>query len=459
MAIAHIIGLGKSGLAAANLLKFQDWQVIIHDRGDTEALQRQQQDLGSQNIEVRLGQLYNPEAPDFQAPDVIVVSPGVPWDLPHLVQARAMGLDMVGEMGLAWRHLNRIPWVGITGTNGKTTTTALVEAIFTTAGLTAPACGNIGYATCDLALEVLQGKIKPDWIIAEISSYQIESSPEIAPTIGIWTTLTPDHLKRHYTLENYGAIKAHLLNQSQTQILNGDDPGLRQMEQQWPQAIWTSIQGPLGLPPSGGLYLHNNWVMDGGQPIVEATGLKMAGNHNQQNLLLAIAAARKANITSKAVFAQAIATFPGVPHRLEQVGIWQGIQFINDSKATNYDAAEVGLTAVDGSVVLIAGGQAKTGADEAWLAQIQAKATAVILIGSAASAFAQRLAMVHYTAVEVVAGLAEAVPLSLTLAQKYEAQVVLLSPACASFDQYANFEQRGDHFRRLCQELVNSPPA
>jgi UDP-N-acetylmuramoylalanine--D-glutamate ligase len=177
----------------------------------------------------------------------------------------------------------------------------------------------------------------------------------------------------------------------------------------------------------------------------------MVGEHNQQNVLMAVAAARLAGIEKDAI-AHAVSTFPGVPHRLEHICTWQGINFINDSKATNYDAADVGLAAVNNPVILIAGGEAKAGDDKAWLQRIQVRAAAVLLIGSAASAFAQRLDQVGYNNYEIVETMDQAVTRGGELAQQYGARTVLLSPACASFDQYQNFEQRGDHFRQLCLE-------
>ena len=464
--IAHVIGLGKSGLGAARLLRHQGWQVWVSDGKDQEGLRSQQQQLQSLGITVHLGQPYHPDGLSPQAPDLVVVSPGVPWDIPGLVEARDRGLDVIGEMGLAWRNLGSCPWVGITGTNGKTTTTALIAAIFQGAGLHAPACGNIGYSACEFALEyelaLEQGSATPkplDWVVAELSSYQIESGAEIAPRIGVWTTFTPDHLNRHYTLDNYFEIKAHLLDHSTIQILNGDDPLLRERGlERWPQGCWTSTQGRSGLPQGEGVYLQDGWVMDGDTAIVAAEDLKMVGSHNQQNLLMAVAAARRAGIAPAAI-AQGVAQFPGVAHRLEWVRTWQGIEFINDSKATNYDAAEVGLRAVAAPVVLIAGGEPKAGDDRGWLTQIQAKAAAVVLIGQAAGQFADRLQEVGYGVggqgrVEVAETLAAAVPRSAQLAQTQGAKVVLLSPACASFDQYDNFEQRGDDFRRQCQALA-----
>ena len=464
----YVIGLGRSGVAAAKLLKQDGWEVMVSDRSDSPSVQ-QQQELQQHGITVNLGNTPNFEN---EIPKLIVVSPGVPWDAPVLIRARELGIETIGEIELAWRHLNSTPWVGITGTNGKTTTTALTAAIFQTAGLHAPACGNIGYAACELALEESRGakeksqlvtSHKPqatshlclDWVIAELSSYQIESAPSVTPRIGIWTTFTPDHLSRHYTLERYYEIKAHLLRQSEQQIINGDDAFLRQKGiDEWSNAYWTSVsKANLIGTPEQGFYIEDGWVYAQTEKIVKASALRMAGEHNQQNLLMAVAAAKLAGIDQEAI-AKAITNFPGVPHRLEHICTWQGMDFINDSKATNYDAAQVGLASVDSPVILIAGGEAKDGDDTSWIQTIQAKAAAVLLIGDAAPAFAQRLKQVNFSNYEIVETMERAVPRAAELGKKYQAGVVLLSPACASFDQFQNFEQRGEVFRQLCQELV-----
>ncbi len=463
MSTACVIGLGKSGMAAARLLKRLGWDVVVSDRGTAASLQPMAQALTADGMIVKLGHSFDPDEvdPAVGAYQRIVVSPGVPWDLPALVRARSLGMETLGEMELAWQNLQTCPWIGITGTNGKTTTTALVEAIFQTAGLQAPALGNIGNAACDVVLqEIGQAKGKGiNWAIAEVSSYQIEASPTLAPHIGIWTTFTPDHLARHKTLENYYAIKAQLLSRSRFQIFNGDDPYLRQVGQQGgapmrPDACWTSVHGKAHLlgDPALGAYIEDGWVTVQGKVILPANLLRMPGAHNLQNLLMAVAAAALAGI-DKAAIAQAIATFPGVPHRLEYICTWQGVDFINDSKATNYDAAEVGLASVKAPAILIAGGEAKEGDDEAWLRTIQQKAAAVLLIGNAAELFASRLQKQGYRNYEIVETMDKAVTRSAALASQYQAAVVLLSPACASFDQYQNFEQRGDHFRHFCLEM------
>ncbi|MEA5622862.1 UDP-N-acetylmuramoyl-L-alanine--D-glutamate ligase [Nostoc sp. UHCC 0251] len=479
MSRATVIGLGKSGVAAARLLKREGWEVELSDSNTSETLLQQQQELAADQITVKLGQSL--ELNGANLPKLIVVSPGVPWDIPVLIKARQLGIETIGEMELAWRNLRSLPWVGITGTNGKTTTTALIAAIFQAAGLNAPACGNIGYAACDVALSnrgqgtgdrgqgdrekdkvtliqnpksKIQNSI--DWVIAEISSYQVESSSSLAPRIGVWTTFTPDHLSRHKTLENYYNIKAKLLHQSELQVFNGDDPYLRQQGlSAWPDAYWTSVKGKDFLISEKGFYIEDDWVVEkltatsAPEPIVKVSTLRMVGEHNQQNLLMAVATARLAGINRDAI-ARAIVEFPGVAHRLEHICTWEDIEFINDSKATNYDAAEVGLASVKSPAILIAGGEAKAGDDTGWLAQIQTKAAAVLLIGSAAPTFAQRLQEVGYYSYHIVETMERAVPKAAELAKEYQAPVVLLSPACASFDQYPNFEVRGDHFRQLC---------
>jgi UDP-N-acetylmuramoylalanine--D-glutamate ligase len=243
---------------------------------------------------------------------------------------------------------------------------------------------------------------------------------------------------------------------SHLQVFNGDDPYLSNIgKEHWHDAYWTSVNGKESLlgDPSRGIYIENGWVICQDEPIVEVATLRMVGEHNQQNLLMAVAVARLAGIEKNAIQA-AIANFPGVPHRLEHIITWRGINFINDSKATNYDAAQVGLAAVATPTILIAGGEAKAGDDNSWIETIQDKAAAVLLIGDAAAIFAKRLQQVGYDNYEILETMAKAVVRGAELAQKYNASVVLLSPACASFDQYQSFEHRGEDFRQLCLEML-----
>ncbi|MBR8831330.1 MAG: UDP-N-acetylmuramoylalanine--D-glutamate ligase [Chroococcopsis gigantea SAG 12.99] len=449
MGKADIIGLGRSGIAAARLLKKQGWETSLSDRNSSPSLEQTRQQLSNEGISVHVGDNYRLDPANL--PHLIVVSPGVPWDLPVLQQAREAGINTIGELELAWRTLNTSPWVGITGTNGKTTTTALIAAIFQNAGLSAPACGNIGHAACELALT----EIHYDWIVAEISSYQCESAQDLAPKIGIWTTFTPDHLSRHKTLDNYYAIKASLLGRSGLKIFNGDDPYLYEIGRtQWPDAYWTSVRGKDHLigNPDKGIYLQDNWIVAFGELIAPINLLKMSGQHNWQNLLMAVGAARLAGIEKQAITAT-IASFPGVPHRLEYICTKEGVNFINDSKATNYDAALVALKAFSEPVILIAGGEAKEGDDRNWITGIKNKSARVLLIGEAAPAFAARLEENGYGDYEVVETMDKAVTRGLEAALESGVKTVLLSPACASFDQYRSFEHRGDNFRELCKSL------
>ncbi|MEI6426851.1 MAG: UDP-N-acetylmuramoyl-L-alanine--D-glutamate ligase [Pseudanabaena sp. ELA607] len=467
MSKAYVLGLGQSGIAAAKLLHHLGWDVVISDGKDTPSLRERSQPLVSEGIGLALGGF-----PDWQSltdagtvVNLIVVSPGIPWDHPSLIAARQLGIETIGEMELAWRNLRDIPWVAITGTNGKTTTTSLTAAIFQGAGLRAVACGNIGFAACDVALQALTEQ--PDWIIAELSSFQIEAASTITPQIGIWTTFTPDHLNRHYTLENYRHIKASLMHQANHIVLNGDDPEIAQTGPAlWPAAIWTATTPSLPEALATGATVVDGWVTFAGEQLFSLSRWQLLGEHNVQNLLMAVAAARLAHI-KPAVIEQAIAEFTGVAHRLEPVrslACGDGkVTFINDSKATNYDAAEVGLKSVNEPAILIAGGQPKQGDATGWLKQIQQRAWRVLLIGEARHLFAQMLVEHDYHSYEVMEALDQAVPRSLDLAMELmtkenvgHAVTVLFSPACASFDQFANFEQRGDYFRKLCAELTAS---
>lgn len=449
MSAAHVIGLGRSGIASARLLRQQGWSVTLSDAGQSDSLQEKKQALESEGIKVLLETKFSLEhltQTGQEIPQQVIVSPGVPWDLKALVEARLEGIEMMGEMELAWRNLKQFPWIGITGTNGKTTTTALTAAIFKTAGLKAPACGNIGDSACELALT---GDAY-DWVIAEISSYQIESASTLSPQIGIWTTFTPDHLERHGTIDYYRAIKGALIAQSEHKILNGDDPLVRKENVgQWTNAWWTLAEFNAEFDFIPRATIKAGWVMIEGQKILDVHQLKMQGIHNQQNMLLSVSAAYLAGIDPEAI-AEGVANFPGVAHRLEHVGTYQGVDFINDSKATNYDAAYTGLAAVNGPAILIAGGAPKQGDDSQWMKTIQSKASQVLLIGDAASQFAERLQHHGYDQYEIVETMDKAIDRAIALTKSLDSKSVLLSPACASFDQYSNFEIRGDHFKTLC---------
>lgn len=458
----QVLGLGKAGVAAARLLQRQGYTVIAQDEATSPSLQIIAEELGHIGIQVELNSYFQLKP----ASSLIIVSPGIRWDHPSLIQARQQeGLRVIGEAEFAWQHLRKSSWVGITGTNGKTTTTALVAAMFQSAGYEAPACGNIGFPFSQVALNSLETGSDPDWIIAELSSYQLEASHTLAKasdltsglsSIGIWTTFTPDHLERHHSLDNYARIKSQLMDRVHYRVLNGDDPYVSSLRNRWPNTLWTSCQDPsapvyLDLTTQTISIHEKPWVNLG------SFSRRLPGQHNLHNGLMATAAAYCAQLDPEKV-AHALQTFPGVPHRLEVVQEKNGIRFINDSKATNYDAALVGLHAIDAPIILIAGGQAKKGDPGKWLELIQQKVTQVFLIGEAARFFAESLEQIHYTNYQCVETLDRAVLSAWEYAQDLPHSSnetnVLFSPACASFDHYQNFEDRGNHFRQCCQDLA-----
>ena len=490
-----VVGLARSGIGAAKLLRHRGQAVLVIESQTSPELEAKAAELQQLGIKVQLGTPLSPEtfAALTTAVRSVVVSPGIRWDHPTLAWLRQQGICVQGEMELAFWASGAVPWIGITGTNGKTTVTHLVHHLLEAGGLDAPLCGNVGTSAADVVRQrIVAGRAAsggspsglsalgvslsepslsdaslsggssagnlalPDWLVVELSSYQIEAAPELAPAIGIWTTLTPDHLERHGTLEAYRAIKRQLLEQSGLRILNADDSDLRSRAASWDQARWITArprQAALDAGIDPHLWIEAGEVWNAEGPLFPAAALAMPGDHNRQNLLMATATALAAGLPP-AVIEAACRSFPGVPHRLERIRLHQGITWFNDSKATNYDAAEVALRALDGPLVVLAGGPSKQGDAAGWIAQLHRKAAAVILSGAARQEFTGLLAAGGYGGrVESVEGLDQAVPLAQELAAAGACPAVLLSPACASFDQYSDFEARGHHFRRLVLAL------
>jgi UDP-N-acetylmuramoylalanine--D-glutamate ligase len=453
-----IVGLGRSGLGAARLLRQQGTPVLVFESRDSPELRQKAAELEAEGIRVQLATPLQPAS--FEAlpspPAAVVVSPGIPWDHPTLEALRQRSIPVQGELRAAWLATPDVPWIAITGTNGKTTVTHLVHHLLQHASLDAPLCGNVGFSAAELALERSRpGQERPDWLVVEVSSYQIEQSPELAPAIGLWTTLTPDHLERHGTLDNYRAIKRRLLEASRLRILNADDPDLRERAHTWDRADWVTAGPRSALPPALEplLWVEGGQVCGAGGPLFPADCLAMPGAHNRQNLLMAAAVGVHLGL-EPAVMAAAFRSFPGVPHRLERIRERRGVTWFNDSKATNYDAAEVALRALEGPLVVLAGGEAKQGDARGWLEQLKRQATAVVLFGAAREAFATLLAEAGYPGTVVrCEGMAEAVAEAVQLSDGGNVRAVLLSPACASFDQYRDFEARGEHFRQLVSLL------
>jgi UDP-N-acetylmuramoylalanine--D-glutamate ligase len=453
-----VVGLGRSGIGAARVLRSRGARVLVLESKATPELEAVAAGLRADGIEVALSTPLVPAS--FEALSVpvtaVVVSPGIAWDHPTLVELRKRGVEVRGEVSVAWEASRPVPWIGITGTNGKTTVTHLVGHLLAEAGIAAPIGGNVGRSAAEITLEWDRpGASPPEWMVVELSSYQIEASPELAPRIGLWTTLTPDHLERHGTLDNYRAIKRSLLERSEVRVLNADDPDLRAHARSWDRADWITTgdrhSTPEGIDPL--LWIEDGIVCEAGGPLFPAGSLAMPGDHNRQNLLMAAAVGLKLGLNGR-VMEAAFRSFPGVPHRLERIRELAGITWYNDSKATNYDAAEVALGALPGPLVVLAGGQAKQGDASAWLEALQCRAPAVVLFGAARAQFSELLQASGYGGkLLAVEGLAEAVPAAASLAAELTCPAVLLSPACASFDQYSDFEARGDHFRALVEAL------
>ena len=451
-----VVGLGRSGMGAARLLAARGADVCVLESSEGEGMRQRAELLASDGVQVELGQPLELES--FTSlprwPSRAVVSPGIRFDHPVLNQLRDRGCPVVGEMEVAWEARDGVPWVGITGTNGKTTVTSLVGHLLKTGGLDAPVSGNIGASAAEQALACLEGE-RPDWSVVELSSYQIEASPSVSPHIGVWTTLTPDHLDRHVTLERYRSIKAGLLRRSAIQILNGDDPDLLQHAAEWHQACWVTAgarNGLKGIDPE--LWVEADQVCNSSGALFEASALAMPGKHNLQNLMLAIAVALECGLSAQQIEI-GCRSFPGVPHRLELLRELRGVSYYNDSKATNYDAALVALQALEGPLVVLAGGQAKRGEPGNWLNALKQKSAAVVLFGEAIPTFRELMGASGYIGrVEQREHLEQAVLLAAELAHELGATGVLLSPACASFDQYRDFEVRGDHFRQLVEDLA-----
>jgi UDP-N-acetylmuramoylalanine--D-glutamate ligase len=394
----------------------------------------------------------------------LILSPGVPLThpAPHavVIAAKEVGVEVIGDMELFAREMrgdrskpSRAPVIAITGTNGKSTTTALIGHILAQCGFNAEVGGNIGKAV----LELSAPSAKSIYVL-EVSSYQIDLSPGLTPDISVLTNITPDHIDRHGTLENYAAVKARLLEQTAQngQICIGVDDALT-------ASIYTRFSSGARetTPVSVGKVLGRGvFVLDGvlydaqGQRAAAVTNLTTAaalpGAHNWQNAALAYAAV-KPLVKDARQIAAAIASFPGLPHRIEDVGRIGKVRFINDSKATNAEAAERALVCFP-DIFWIAGGRAKEGGIESLRPHFD-RVRKAYLIGEAAEPFARTLAGTPH---EISGALAKAMESAFADARNSNvvAPVVLLSPACASFDQFTDYEQRGDIFRELVKALA-----
>jgi UDP-N-acetylmuramoylalanine--D-glutamate ligase len=446
-----VFGLGASGLASASALLAGGADVIGFDDNDASVAKASSAGIPTADLRTI----------DWSKIAALVLAPGVPLTHPPpywTVQlARNAGVAVIGDIELFCRERRAVapnaPFVGITGTNGKSSTTALIAHLAAAAGMDAQLGGNIGTPILQLEMP------RPGRVHAiECSSYQIDLAPSLDPSIGILINLTEDHLDRHGTMEHYAAVKARLVAgvpHDGTAVIGVDDDWCRNIAARLAQTGKQVVQISAHRKLSKGLYLDGSRIMQasGGTaaPLAELAGIgSLRGVHNAQNAACAIAAALALGLDPQAI-QTGLKSFPGLPHRIEEVGRLGAALFVNDSKATNADSAAQALACFD-DIFWIAGGRPKTGGIES-LRSFFPRIRKAYLIGEAAAEFAATLAdaVPH----EIAGTLDKAVGAAARDAAASSAaeSIVLLSPACASFDQYRNFEVRGDAFRTLVRTL------
>ena len=438
-----VVGLGKSGVASALFLKAHGARVTVSDTKTGDELHSEIPVLLDHGITVETG---GHGERTFQGQDLIVVSPGIPLDAPALVQARALGGSVIGELELAARFL-REPIVAITGSNGKTTTTTLTGEIMTAGGFSALVGGNIGTPAIALAERATPESV----IVLEVSSFQLETIHSFRPKVAVILNVTPDHLDRHRTFEAYVDAKARILENQQSAdsaVLNAADPTCVALAARTKaQVFWFSRQKEV---QQGAWVLDGNILFrDGAQQreIMLVSEIPLKGAHNLENVLAAVCAGALMGCAADKI-RQAVREFKAVEHRLEYVATIRGVDYYNDSKATNVDATIKALESFPANIHLILGGKDK-GSDYTLLNDLlRQRVKRVYTIGAAAAKIESQIRgveVVHADTLENAPRKANAVA--------EPGDVVLLAPACASFDQFNNYEQRGQVFKEIVRAL------
>jgi UDP-N-acetylmuramoylalanine--D-glutamate ligase len=435
-----VIGLARSGVAAAEALRALGEEVIGCDSrasGSAE-LDSAVQRLSRAGVEIHLD--ASGDAVAARA-GTLIKSPGVPQNAPAIVAARARGVPVIGELELAWRMVSN-EFVAVTGTNGKTTTTEWIGHVHRTAALPVAVVGNVGTAASTLA-----GTISTETtVVCEASSFQLEDTVAFAPEAAALLNLAPDHLDRHPTYENYVVAKLKIfVNQGNDDLaVAPSDLGIEDLGGCARRVLFGTGDGDsLELSDRVG-YL---WWDD--QPLIAVDEIALPGLHNRANAMATAAVCLARGIERDAV-AEALRTFAGVAHRLEAIAVRDGVSYVNDSKATNVASTIVALESYDGGVHLIAGGRGKNQDFSALAEPVAERCDAVYLIGEASAELGAALAETGVVA-RRCGGLEQAVAAAATAASS--GNTVLLSPACASYDQYPDFEARGEHFRALVRGL------
>jgi UDP-N-acetylmuramoylalanine--D-glutamate ligase len=449
-----VVGLARSGAAIATVLAERGEMVIGVDSGSPE----EAAGLGQGGVEVSLG-VDGTRLLDRAR--TLVKSPGVPQDARVVEAARERGIEVTGELELAWRLIPNA-FCAVTGTNGKTTTSELIAHLHRTAGRPVVVAGNVG-----TPLASLVGAVDSDaTVVCEASSFQLEDTSFFGPECAVFINLAPDHLDRHGTLENYLAAKLRIFaNQGNDDVAvyNGDTEELRgrdlggcaRLVRFCPaddSSAGFVADVDVGPDPDCEISLRDGVIFAADEPLIRADELRLLGSHNVENAMAAAAAALASGLPRDAV-AEGLRSFPGVRHRLERIRERGGVLWVNDSKATNVASALAGIRAFDGGVRLIAGGRPKQESFEPLAPVVAERCVACYLIGEAVERMAAGLPPAAEAGVEIadVGTLERAVEVA--AAEATPGEVVLLSPACASFDAFKDFEARGDRFRELVEAL------
>ncbi len=445
-----VVGMGRSGVASARTLHELGAKVTCQDSKTRDKIDPKLVTwLEKENIPYIFG-----ASPDNVGQyDTIVLSPGVASDLEFLCTARDMGVEVIGELEMAYR-LSKGTYVGITGTNGKTTTTTLVGNIFRNADRNTAVVGNIGVAVMSRALE----STDDEWMIAEVSSFQLETTETFRPHISAVLNLTPDHLNRHKTMERYGEAKAAVFkNQTEDDflVINCDSREAMELPEKYGcRAKIVPFSRKKELEYGACLYNDRLVFKDSNGKIRDFCGkdeLKIIGDHNIENALAAAAIGFCAGISPE-IIGETIKAFPGVEHRIEYCGNVDGVKFYNDSKGTNTDAAIIAINAIRENIILIAGGDGKAQDFTEFAKRLNGPVKHLILLGRDGKIIGDAAEKAGFTSIFYEKDMNCCVRKAVELAEAGDN--VLLSPACASWDMYDNYEQRGDHFKDCVNQLL-----
>lgn len=442
-----VVGMGKSGIAASSALLTKGAKVSVYDKKTAEELEPHLiQFFHNKNVTFYFGI----EPKDMAQFDLVVVSPGVPLTTPFIEQAKKQGIPVIGEVELAYR-MGKGQYVAITGTNGKTTTTVLTGELFKDAGRKTQVVGNVGLAVISKALSAKDETV----MVTEISSFQLETTQEFHPHISALLNITPDHLDRHLNLENYAKTKALIFqnqNESDYFVVNYDD-ALCYEQAASCKATVVPFSRKEELP--FGAFVKNGQIVIRDEKgtlheICAANQLGIPGSHNLENALAATAIGFFAGIEPSSI-AKTLCKFSGVAHRLEYSGEVNGVRFVNDSKGTNPDASIKAIEAINTDLVLIAGGYEKGSSFDEFVDAFQGKVKTLVLMGKTAPAIKAAAEAKGFSSIIMAKNMEECVREGFKAAKPGD--TVLLSPACASWDMYQNYEQRGEHFKSCVRGL------